>query len=50
MTIEQLMIENQEILRRMKNEEWDTKKLIAQKAMSRKFNTKKFIKELKGEK
>jgi hypothetical protein len=34
MTIEQLMIENQEILRRMKNEEWDTEK---------------FIKELKGE-
>jgi hypothetical protein len=35
MTIEQLMIENQEILRRMKNEEWDTEK---------------FIKELKGDK
>lgn len=35
MTIEQLLIENQEILRRMKNEEW---------------NTEKFIRELKGEK
>ena len=35
MTIEQLLIENQEILHRMKNEEWDTEK---------------FIKELKGEK
>lgn len=35
MTIEQLLIENQEILYRMKNEEWDTGK---------------FIKELKGEK
>ena len=35
MTLEQLLIENQEILRRMKNEEW---------------NTEKFIKELKGEK
>ena len=34
MTIEQLLIENQEILYRMKNEEWDTGK---------------FIKELKGE-
>ena len=35
MTIEQLLIENQEILHRMKNEEW---------------NIEKFIKELKGEK
>lgn len=35
MTIEQLLIENREILQRMKNEEWDTEK---------------FIKELKGEK
>lgn len=35
MTIEQLLIENQEVLHRMKNEEWDIEK---------------FIKELKGEK
>lgn len=35
MTIEELLIENQEILRRMKNEDWDTEK---------------FISELKGEK
>lgn len=35
MTIEQLLIENQEILQRMKNEEW---------------NTERFIQELKGEK
>ena len=35
MTIEELLIENREILQRMKNEEWDTEK---------------FIKELKGEK
>lgn len=34
MTIEELLIENQEILQRMKNEEWDTEK---------------FIRELKGE-
>ena len=34
MTIEELLIENQEILHRMKNEEWDTEK---------------FIRELKGE-
>ena len=35
MTIEELLIENREILQRMKNEEWDTEK---------------FIKELRGEK
>lgn len=34
MTIDELLMENQEILQRMKNEEW---------------NLQKFIKELKGE-
>ena len=34
MTIDELLLENQEILQRMKNEEW---------------NLKKFLNELKGE-